>query len=90
MPAFQVAIGQESDIIKCSEIICKMTSQAPIIPKVDRTNGWKEIVSFSLFFLLFFFRPLIHIILAIPEEPNLESFRLAFGALIFLGKENIY
>lgn len=64
-----------------------MTSQAPVIPKIDQTNGWKQIISHSLLLGFFFLtppRPLLHFLLTNRKEPNLESFRLVFGALIFL------
>lgn len=36
-------------------------------------------------------RPLLHFLLTNRKEPNLESFQLVFGALIFFrGKENTY
>lgn len=88
MPAWKVSHWPGIWKIKCPEITCKMTSQAPVLPRVDQTNGWKQIISCSLLLVFFFSspapRPLPHILLPICKEPNLESFRLASGALIFL------
>lgn len=71
-----------------------MTSQAPIIPKIDQTNGWKQIISRSLLLVLFFFprpqasapHPPHH-----PQRTKFGKFSIGFWRSdFFRGKENTY